>query len=81
MTDYEGLSQKRWPLFFFARRLPELTKGIRSAEYRFWEMAAENPTPRWILLVAFGSPDQILEETGAKDLEDAFLKLEGGDRK
>lgn len=32
-------------------------------------------------IVATGSPGQIIKETGAKDLEDAFLKLEGGDRK
>ena len=31
-------------------------------------------------IAAAGSPDQILMETGAKDLEDAFLRL-GGDRK
>ena len=31
-------------------------------------------------IIASGSPDQIIKETGAKDLEDAFLRL-GGDRK
>lgn len=31
-------------------------------------------------IVATGSPDQIMRETGTTDLEDAFLRLEGGDR-
>lgn len=32
-------------------------------------------------IIATGSPEQIIKEAGARDLEDAFLKLEGGDRK
>jgi ABC-2 type transport system ATP-binding protein len=31
-------------------------------------------------IIATGSPEQIIKDTGAKDLEDAFLRL-GGDRK
>ena len=31
-------------------------------------------------IIATGSPEQIIKDTGAKDLEDAFLRL-GGDRR
>lgn len=32
-------------------------------------------------IIAAGSPDRLIEETAANDLEDAFLRLEGGDFK